>query len=712
MTSANVGGAGIQRSTVNKGRRSTLTLVFIFLFLLWIRWHGSVPDGPALAYIGPGAGFAFLGSFLSLVVGALAGAFSFLTWPLRVAWRTLRRGRAFRQAKVKRAIFLGLDGLDPRLAEQFMSEGKLPNLAKLASLGSYYRLRTTFPSLSPVAWSTFATGVNPARHNIFDFLDRDLKSYLPQLSSARVGRPTRVLKIGRLRIPLARPSLEFRRKSKPFWTILGENGIPSTVLRIPISFPPEKFNGKQLSAMCTPDLKGTQGSFSEFSTKLEHARFESGYRYPLIRDGDTLRGEIEGPDDPFLDAGTPLRVGFNLIVNEMSAELRIEKEVHKLHSGEYTPWIRLHFRTAMHTAVSGIVRFLLTSTAPDVSLYMSPINIDPDDPALPISQPSFYAAYLANLIGPFATTGMAEDTWALNEGVIDSDAFLKQAWGIFEERETMFLSALENTRRGVVACVFDTSDRIQHMFYRQFQTGDGPHSGVVEALYRRMDILVGKAVDHAGIDTALFVLSDHGFCSFRRGVNLNSWLHYNGYLTLKNGSGDSTFLRGVDWSRTRAYALGLAGIYLNLRGRESQGTVEPGAEAEALKRELISSLSALRDGDTIPIGNVYASESLYKGPYLGAAPDLIVGYNEGYRVSWDAAVGRIAPSVIEDNAKAWSGDHCVDPVLVPGVLFANRAIAATNPGIEDLAPTALDLFGVRAPAWMEGKSLMPPGDHG
>ena len=213
-----------------------------------------------------------------------------------------------------------------------------------------------------------------------------------------------------------------------------------------------------------------------------------------------------------------------------------------MNSGEYTPWIRLHFRTAMHTTVSGIVRFLLTSTEPDVSLYMSPINIDPDDPALPISQPSFYAAYLANLIGPFATTGMAEDTWALNEGVIDGDAFLKQAWDIFEERETMFLSALENTRRGVVACVFDTSDRIQHMFYRQFQTGNGAaFAASSEDMYRRMDTLVGKAVAYAGIDTALFVLSDHGFCSFRRGVNLNSWLHQNGYLTLKNGSARQHF---------------------------------------------------------------------------------------------------------------------------------------------------------------------------
>jgi predicted AlkP superfamily phosphohydrolase/phosphomutase len=304
---------------------------------------------------------------------------------------------------------------------------------------------------------------------------------------------------------------------------------------------------------------------------------------------------------------------------------------------------------------------------------------------------------------------MAEDTWALNERVIDSDAFLKQAWDIFEERESMFLRALENTRRGVVACVFDTSDRIQHMFYRQFQDGSGEHARVIEDMYRRMDTLVGKAAGYAGGDTAFFVLSDHGFCSFRRGVNLNSWLHQNGYLALKDGWRDSTFLRSVDWSRTRAYALGLGGMYLNLRGREAQGTVAVGDEANALKTELIRKLTALRDGEAVPVANVYASDALYKGPYLDAAPDLIVGYSEGYRVSWDSAVGRITDLVLEDNPKAWSGDHCVDPVLVPGVLFANRDIVAVDPGIEDLAPTALELFGLAPPAWMEGRSVMAAG---
>jgi predicted AlkP superfamily phosphohydrolase/phosphomutase len=261
----------------------------------------------------------------------------------------------------------------------------------------------------------------------------------------------------------------------------------------------------------------------------------------------------------------------------------------------------------------------------------------------------------------------------------------------------------------VVACVFDTSDRIQHMFYRQFQDGNGEHAGVIEDLYRRMDTLVGKAADHAGRETAFFVLSDHGFCSFRRGVNLNTWLYQNGYLALKDGLDDSTFLRGVDWSQTRVYALGLGGMYLNLQGREAQGTVSPGKEAEALKSELIRKLTALRDGDASPVRNVYATDALYKGPYLEAAPDLIVGYSEGYRVSWDSAVGRITGVAVDDNPKAWSGDHCVDPVLVPGVLFANRSIAAADPGIEDLAPTALALFGIRPPAWMEGTSLVTGG---
>jgi predicted AlkP superfamily phosphohydrolase/phosphomutase len=688
-------------------------LAFVLLLLLLHPHHA----GSSFAYIGPGAGFAFLGSFLSIVAGFFLTLASLLAWPFRMAWRMVRRSRGFRHARARRAIFLGLDGLDPRLAERFMNEGRLPNLARLRQQGSYRRLRTTFPSLSPVAWSTFATGVNPAKHNIFDFLNRSLKTYIPELSSAHVGKPSRVLKLGKLRIPLSRPPITMGRKSIPFWKLLGAQDVGCTIIRVPITFPPEPFNGKLLSAMCTPDLRGTQGSFSYFSTALDSPTYESGMRYPLRREGKLVTGELEGPDDPLVEGAGVLRVPFQIDFAGAQPKLKIDGQTHVLAPGQYTPWISVRFRAALGISAYGIVRFLLRETAPEVALYATPVEIDPEHPALPISHPAHYAVYLAKLLGAFATLGMAEDTWALNEGVIDEEAFLEQAWSIFNEREAQFREALDKTRRGVVACVFDTSDRVQHMFYRYLDgRGEGGrYTGTIQKLYERMDTLVGDTMRQVDDDTVLFVLSDHGFCSFRRGVNLNTWLLENGYLFLKEGRQESgRYFAGVDWSRTRAYTVGLGGLYLNVAKREAQGIVRPGKEAEALKRELIAKLSSLPDPATgdIAIRDVYASSDLYQGPYLEHAPDLIIGYNDGYRTSWDAAVGQVSREIFEDNNKAWSGDHCVDPTIVPGVLFSNRPIAAENPGIEDMAPTALDLFGMPIPAWMEGKSILAPRPKG
>ncbi|HLJ46427.1 MAG TPA: alkaline phosphatase family protein [Bryobacteraceae bacterium] len=632
---------------------------------------------PFLAYIGPGAGFAFLGSFLSLLVSFLLTAFSFLALPFRTVWGLIRRRQGFRKARIQRLIFLGLDGLDPRVTEKYMSEGKLPNLSRLKEQGSYRRLRTTFPPQSPVAWSTFATGVSPAKHNIFDFLNRDLKSCVPELSSAKVRPP---------RHRFARPSVEMRRKSQSFWKILGEHAISSTIVRVPITFPPEKFEGRVLSAMCTPDLRGTQGSFSQFTTRLQEAEFESGSRYPLQRNDTWLCGTLEGPEK------AP-SISFRV----KSDVLEISGQSHRLTRGEYSPWIKLRFGS-----VHGIARFLVTETSPEFSVYVTPIQIDPESPALPISHPSYYSAYLAKLLGSYATVGMAEDTWALNEGVIDDAAFLEQSYLTFAERERMFENALAHTPRGVVACVFDTSDRVQHMFHRDAET-----TGVIEDLYRRMDALVGRTMAHLDANTWLFVLSDHGFCSFRRAVNLNTWLSRNGYLALHGSATESgRYFEGVDWSRTRAYCLGLSGLYLNVRGREANGIVAPGSEAAALCDELAAGLSGLRDGDHVAIREAYATSKLYRGPYLDAAPDLVIGYEDGYRTSWDAAVGKVSAEIFEDNHKAWSGDHCVDPHLVPGVLFSSRFIDAADPGIEDMAPTALQLFGLKPPSWMDGKPIL------
>ncbi|HVW07033.1 MAG TPA: alkaline phosphatase family protein [Bryobacteraceae bacterium] len=659
---------------------------------------------PVFAYIGPGAGFAFLGSFLTLAASFFLTAAALLLWPFRAARAAWRRRNSLRAARVRRIVFLGLDGLDPILTERWMDEGKLPNFARLREQGSYRRLRTTFPALSPVAWSTFATGVSPAKHNIFDFLNRSLKTYVPELAPSKVRPATRVMKLGRFRIPLSRPSIDARRKSQSFWKILGDHSIPSTILRVPITFPPEDFAGRMLSAMCTPDLRGTQGSFTFFSTRAVQHGVEGGERRALRRSGEYLTGVLDGPANELLENGGILSLPFRLTLD--SWLLEIAGQSHRLIPNQYSSWIRLPFSAMPGVSVHGIVRFLLTETAPEISLYVTPIQIDPESPALPISHPGFYSAYLAKLLGSYATAGMAEDTWALNEGAIDETGFLSQAWDIFREREAMFDEALTNTQRGVVACVFDTTDRVQHMFFRHLDgRGDPRWSGVIEDLYCRADALLGKTMAKLDPETALFVLSDHGFRAFRRAVNLNSWLLEHGYLALKDEAAESgRYFEGVDWSRTRAYCLGLSGLYLNLRGRESCGIVAPGGEAESLKTELIARLSGLPDEELngIAIRQVYATNQLYRGPYLNAAPDLIIGYNDGYRTSWDAAVGKATARVIEDNPKPWSGDHSVDPVLVPGVLFSNLKLENADPGIEDLAPTALDLFGIAAPAWMDG----------
>jgi predicted AlkP superfamily phosphohydrolase/phosphomutase len=662
-----------------------------------------------LAYIGPGAGFAFLGSFVSILGGVLLGLVSFLLWPVRVLYAAATGRQGYRNAKVKRLIFLGLDGLDPSLAERYMKEGKLPNLSRLREQGSFHRLRTTFPALSPVAWSTFATGVNPARHAMFDFLNRSMSSYMPYLSSSRVSGPEKILKLGKYRIPLSRPIVEMRRKSRTFWQILGQRQIASTILRVPISFPPEKFNGRMLSAMCTPDLLGTQGTFALYTTRNAGGEIEGGNRMPLQREADICRGTILGPPNALLEDALPLEIPFTLRLERGGAKFEIGEERHRLALGEYTPWVTLTFSAGLGIKVRGIARFLLTESGDEVSLYSTPINIDPEQPALPISHPSYYSAYLAKLLGAFSTLGMAEDTWALNEHAIDSDAFLQQAYLIYEERKAMFFSALDRTRRGVVACVFDTTDRVQHMFFAQ-KDGGGPYSRVIEDLYRKADELVGQTMAYADSETALFVLSDHGFTSFERGVDLNAWLLRNGYLALKEGTdGRSSYLKDIDWSRTRAYTFGLAGVYINQRGREAEGIV-PAGEASALRRELAAKLSSLLDEqrERPAVRKAWPSDSLYTGPYLDAAPDVIVGYAEGYRASWDSAVGKVTANVFTDNEKAWSGDHCVDPALVPGVLFSNRKLDVESPGIEDMAPTALDLFGIEPPPYMEGKSLLKP----
>lgn len=677
---------------------------------------------PALGYIGPGAGFAFLSSFLVFFLTFFLALLSFLSWPIRFFFRLFKGKRVFRSAQVDRVIILGLDGFDPHLAEKYMREGKLPHLARLKKEGSYNRLKTTTPAISPVAWSSFMTGSEPSKHNIFDFLRPERKTYLPELSSARIGGPRRFISLGKYRLPLGRPEIRNFRKSVPFWKLLGQAGIFSTVLRVPITFPPEKFAGHLLSGMCTPDLKGSQGTFTFYTTdRARVERMEGGVAIPVERKGDQIQTFISGPDNSLLKKPEEIRLPLTIRIDTRrgEAELSIPGKRFRLKPGIFSPWIKLTFRPGLGMKIRAIAKFYIASLEPHFELYVTPLNIDPEKPALPISHPFIYSVYLSKLLGSFITLGEANDTWALNEGVLKEDPFLELTYSNHAEWEAMLFNAIEKTRRGVVVCVFETTDSLQHMFWRYLDTGHPAlkttsptkNAGVLEDLYTRMDKLVGRVREKLGQRDLLLVMSDHGFKSFRRGVNLNAWLFIHGYLSLRNGKKESEeWFKDVDWEQTRAYALGLGGLYVNQKGREARGIVEPGRETESLKAELINKLRHLRDeeaGETA-ITEVYDRERIYAGPYKENAPDLIIGYNEGYRASWDGVTGKVSSRVFEDNQKAWSGDHCIDPEHVPGVLFSSRKVTAKSPSILDIAPTVLTLFGLSIPGHMDGQPLFSP----
>jgi len=673
---------------------------------------------PALAYIGPGAGFAVAGSLLAMFLATLSAALALFTWPLRYVARAIRGRRAFARSRIRRCVILGLDGLDPDMTDKFLAEGKLPNLATLRDQGCYTRLQTTVPAISPVAWSSFQTGSNPGKHNIFDFLTRDRRTYVPRLSSVDLRGPRRRLRLGRFVLPLGKPDIRLLRKGVPFWKLLGEHGIFSNILRVPVTFPPEKFRGVELSGMCVPDLRGTQGTFSFYTTRPAARDGRTGGEvYLAHREDHTVRAELIGCDNPFRADPEPLRCRFTVRIRDgESADLRINGRKCRLRKGIYSDWIQVAFKAAPGLSVHGICKFLLIDPSDDFKLYVTPVHIDPAKPAMPISHPRVYATYLAKRQGPYATLGLAEDSWALNEKLLDDEGFIQQSVQIDAEREKMFFDALDKVKRGLCVCVFDGTDRIQHTFWRELDSRHPAHAGryeeperkAIEECYRRMDDLVGRTMQECDDEgTLLMVLSDHGFTVFRYGVDLNRWLEENGYLTLKEGGRGRKHLAGVDWSETRAYAVGLAGIFLNLRGREAQGIVEPGEEAARLRDDIAGKLAELADPgrDQPAVKQVYNAHRVYTGPYKGNAPDLIVGYHRGYRASWETAVGEVTDRVFHNNVKAWSGDHCIDPALVPGVLFCNRAIETERPLLMDVGPTVLDLFGVDVPPHMDGKPL-------
>jgi predicted AlkP superfamily phosphohydrolase/phosphomutase len=626
-----------------------------------------------------------------------------------------------------RVIVLGVDGFDPNLLERYTGGGLMPHCRQLIETGCFGRLRTSDPPQSPVAWSNFISGTNPGGHGIFDFLARDPQTMTPYHATARAERAGAPLTIGQWKIPLSSGKLTNFRKGPTFWTSLEDQGVPCTVLRVPANFPPTAGEAVALSGMGTPDLLGGYGTFTFFTD--DRAR-----RTQDVPGGRIVRVEVRehavectlpGPENSFVADEQQSEIHFTVYLDPARplAKIVIQDQAILLEEGEWSEWVPVRYELLAHVVdAAGICRFYLKRAADGFALYVSPVNIDPAHPALPITTPPDYSRRLVRELGYFYTQGMAEDTKALSAGVLSNAEYRQQALFVLEERMRFFEHELARFRRGFFFHYFSTLDLSSHVFWRTLDPQHplyspelaASHGDFIPALYRRVDDAIGWALATADDRTLLIVMSDHGFTSFRRQFNLNSWLMDSGYVRPKVSRAQSvnSLFADVDWKRTKAYGLGINGLYLNLKGREVHGIVSPGAEADRVCGELAERLTAFRDpatGERV-ISRVHRARDIYSGPYAADGPDLIIGYDDSYRASWDTILGAFPREIVLDNTDAWSGDHCVDATFVPGVLLCNRRLAAGqdasgDAALEDLAPTILTAFGVPVPAEMTGRSL-------
>ncbi len=620
-----------------------------------------------------------------------------------------------------RMIVLGLDGMDPRIVHRMMAEGKLPNFQKLAREGHFGPLGTSTPPQSPVAWANFITGMDPGGHGIFDFVHRDPATYLPYLSTSRTESSQKSITIGDYVITLSSGKVENLCRGKAFWQILEDYDIPATIFRMPSNFPPKPTGQRTLSGMGTPDIIGTYGIFTYFTDHpIEIDQDIGGGRIVEVSvDDNTVRASLIGPKNTYRQGAPESRLDFTVYRDPEYpvAKIVVEGKEMLLKEGEWSPWVQVSFPMIPTVSVKGICQFYLKEVHPHFKLYVTPIQIDPSDPALPISTPEGYAKELYKRFGLFHTKGLPADTKALDHGVLDEGEFLKLDDLVLNERLAIYDYELDRFEAGVLFFYISSTDQRSHMFWRlrdrrhpcyderlSRQYGD-----TIEKIYQKMDRLLEKTFRKVDKHTILMVLSDHGFSPYYRSFHLNSWLKDNGYIRLKDESeqGEMEFLQNVDWSSTKAYALGFNGLYINLRGREVMGTVSP-LERMVLVEEIAKGLERMNDPETQarPILKAYKTRACYHGPYRDHGPDIIVGYNRGYRASWQTALGKIPKQWYENNLKKWSGDHCMAPDILPGIVLLNRKVRRTEASLYDLTATILSAFDIPKPADMKGTSIL------
>jgi predicted AlkP superfamily phosphohydrolase/phosphomutase len=676
-------------------------------------------------------------------------------------------------------VVLGFDGVDPRLVERWMNEGHLPNLDRLRREGTFAPLGTTTPPQTPVSWTSFATGINPGRHGIFDFLSRDVKTYQPGYAMFDVGdKPVGLGRGNRLAggallallagsflflllrrrgiaglfvtfgvalavfaagyiaiaqyVPLRRPVVTRKTEGMTFWERAAEAGKKCRIIRVPAMFPPEPFeHGEIQSGLGVPDIRGTSGTYTFYTTERRQGSSANTEKGGVLKEVSFLNGEtpteILGPRNKLFDnppdIQIPLHIKLNKTATPPSVTLTTSGQTLTLEEGNWSPWVSLEFPFNRFIKARGIARFHLVSVEP-FGLYLSPINLDPEKPVLPISWPANFSADLAERFGLYKTIGWENDTFALDEEIIDDRAFLDDVDFTVDTWVPMMETLMTEGDLDLYVHVWDFTDRVGHMFWRtldpEHPAADSlallPYKDVVLETYKRMDDIVGRVMARISPGTMLLVCSDHGFNSWHKSVNYNTWLVKNGFMTLKSSGapnammtlddlfGQGQFWPNVDWTKTKAYALGLGDLYVNLRGRESQGAVDP-ADYEAVRDSLISGLTAFVDSTNgeHPVRNVYRREDVYNDFDPNLIPDLFIANNDRYRVSWQTSLGGIPPNLFEINDKKWSGDHCsLDAAITRGVFLSNRRLDASKATILDLHPTILSALGVTIPEGLDG----------
>jgi predicted AlkP superfamily phosphohydrolase/phosphomutase len=467
-------------------------------------------------------------------------------------------------------------------------------------------------------------------------------------------------------------------------------------------------------------MLGTYGTYQYFAEEgpVRTKDEPGGKRSLLFFENEAASASLVGPWNNFLKNPKPVNIEFTVYRDEKAdaAVIDIQKNRILLKKGQWSNWLKLDFK--MSTAafvpdkhISGICRFYLQQVSPNFRLYVTPINTDPSDPALRITEPPEFIKKIADKMGLFYTTGFQEDHKALSNGVFTDAEYAVQADYVLKERLNLLDHAIKNYDDGLLFFYFSSTDLQSHMFWWDSDQKHPTRStedarkwfGHIKQIYQKLDSVVGNILNVYGNEATIIVMSDHGFANFKRQFNVNSWLRENGYLYPPDSS---SVLSDVDWSKTKAYGLGINGLYVNLKGRERYGIVEPGEQYDDLVKELISKLESVRDINGKPVmRRVHRADSAYSGSATAFAPDLVLGYCRGYRASWATCLGNMTEQVLLDNDSAWSADHCADVSEVPGVIFSNYPIHAGSPYLVDMAPSILTEFGLKVPPTMHGKNI-------